>query len=160
MTTLDEIRSANWQLSTSGLGNVVEGPDDINQALALVLMSVKGSDPFRPTFGSDIWEHADKPLNVAGPLIVRAITDAVGTWEQRVKIKSVNYTFQKQDVEPEGMKSGLVFVIAWEAVGGTGNDEIALTFTPSASSVPFTVSVLSTETGEAVTTESGQLIIL
>ena len=49
----------------------------------------RGSDPLRPTFGSDIWRYIDFPIDVALPAIVRELTSAITTWEPRVNLISV-----------------------------------------------------------------------
>jgi phage baseplate assembly protein W len=90
--TLDEIRAADWSLAldrNGGLGRVVEGIDDVNQAIEIILTTPKGSDPLRPTFGADLWQYIDFPINAAVAAIVREVTDAVTQWEPRVKLLSV-----------------------------------------------------------------------
>jgi phage baseplate assembly protein W len=90
--TLDEIRAADWSLALDrhgGLGRVVEGIDDVNQAIEIILTTPKGSDPLRPTFGADLWQYIDFPINAAVAAIVREVTDAVTQWEPRVKLLSV-----------------------------------------------------------------------
>ena len=160
MNLVTDITSANWQLSAAAFGSVVEAGDDINQAIGIILMTKKGSDPFRPTFGSDIWDYVDQPLLVAAPGIVNAITNDLGTWERRITLKGVSYTFTKQGVDGEGMLDVIEFTIRWESASGTGADELVLNFTPSSDTVPFYVEVLATEDDEAVTDEEGDLIIV
>lgn len=93
-----DITSADWSLmldatagdgSGSGLGNVVQGLQDVNQCIRIILTTPKGSDPLRPTFGVDIWQYLDFPLPAARPAIVREITDAILLWEPRVKLLKV-----------------------------------------------------------------------
>jgi phage baseplate assembly protein W len=62
-TTLADIVSTNWQLSNITIGTVAEGIDDIRQCIGIILTTTKGSDPFRPLFGSDIWQYIDTPIN-------------------------------------------------------------------------------------------------
>ncbi|MGI9158240.1 MAG: GPW/gp25 family protein, partial [Saprospiraceae bacterium] len=88
---VNDIKSADWALATSGISQVVEGVDDINQCLAIITATKKGSDPFRPTFGSDIWDWIDRPLALALPNMKRAITEAVGTWEPRVVVTTIEH---------------------------------------------------------------------
>jgi phage baseplate assembly protein W len=97
-----DITSADWSLmldSTaanlglpSGLGNVVQGVADVEQCILIILETPKGSDPFRPTFGCDLWSYVDKPLGLAAAHIVREVTEAISTWEPRVKLLSVAVT--------------------------------------------------------------------
>ena len=59
MTNLNEITYVDWQLKLNAIGGVAEGADDINQCIAIILLTKKGSVPHRPTFGSDIYKYID-----------------------------------------------------------------------------------------------------
>jgi uncharacterized protein len=84
--TLDDIISADWSLaldsstaseaSDSRIGQVVQGIADINQCIAIVPSTPKGSDPLRPTFVCDLWRWIDAPVTVA-PNLVREIVEAI-----------------------------------------------------------------------------------
>jgi phage baseplate assembly protein W len=100
--TLDDIQSADWSLALdssqpsavsvqpgAGIGNVVQGIDDVNQCIGIILATPKGSDPLRPTFGCDLWRWLDAPVNVARPHLVREIVEALTIWEPRVRVLSV-----------------------------------------------------------------------
>ena len=94
--TLTDITSADWSLALdspgspgSGIGNVVQGIADVNQCIRIILTTPKGSDPLRPTFGADLWQYIDFPIQTAIPNIVREVTDAITLWEPRVKLISV-----------------------------------------------------------------------
>ena len=89
MTNLNEITYVDWQLKLNAIGEVSEGVDDINQCIAIILLTRKGSDPHRPTFGSDIYKYVDYPVNEAIPNIIRETTDAISLWETRINIDSV-----------------------------------------------------------------------
>lgn len=89
MTTLNQISYVDWQLKMNSAGEVAEGVDDINQCIAIILLTPKGSVPHRPTFGSNIHKYVDYPVNEAVPNIVRETTDAINEWEKRINIKSV-----------------------------------------------------------------------
>ena len=65
MTTLNEITYVDWQLKLNEIGSVSEGIEDINQCIAIILSTQKGSVPHRPTFGSDILKYVDYPINSA-----------------------------------------------------------------------------------------------
>lgn len=97
--TLADINSADWSLKLdtpgepgSGLGNVVQGVGDVDQCIAIILTTPKGTDALRPTFGTDIWSYIDAPISEAGPAIVRETTQSIMQWEPRVKILSVQST--------------------------------------------------------------------
>ena len=94
--TLADIASADWSLMLdaagqpgSGIGNVVTGVDDVDQCIAIILTTPKGTDVLRPTFGTDLWKYIDAPINDAGPAVVREVTQSITQWEPRVKVLSV-----------------------------------------------------------------------
>lgn len=89
MTTLNEIKSVDWQIKLNEAGSVVEGLDDIDQCITIILTSKKGSVPHRPEFGSDIWQYIDHPINEAIPNIIKETIDSIALWEPRVEITSV-----------------------------------------------------------------------
>ena len=90
MTTLSEIKYVDWQYKLNEIGSVAEGIEDINQCIAVILSTQKGSVPHRPTFGSDILKYVDTPVNVAKPNITREVIDSINLWEIRVNIDSVS----------------------------------------------------------------------
>jgi uncharacterized protein len=90
--TLADITFTDWSLKLGAIGSVVQGFDDIDQCIAIILTTPRGSDPLRPTFGADLWQFMDTPLNVAVPSIVREVTAAITTWEPRVTLQSVSVT--------------------------------------------------------------------
>lgn len=76
MTTLNEITYVDWQYKLNSIGEVAEGVEDINQCIAIILLTQNGSDPLRPTFGSDIYKYVDYPVNSAKANIIRESVDA------------------------------------------------------------------------------------
>ena len=88
--TLADIASADWSLKLKALGAVVQGLDDIDQCIAIILSTPPGSDPLRPTFGADLWRYIDNPITSAVPSIVREVSAAITMWEPRVTLESVN----------------------------------------------------------------------
>ena len=90
MTTLNEITYVDWQLKLNEIGSVSEGIEDINQCIAIILSTQKGSVPHRPTFGSDILKYVDSPINSATANIIRETVDAITLWEVRVNVDSVS----------------------------------------------------------------------
>lgn len=90
MTTLiNNIHSTDWQPKLDEIGAVVENIEDINQCIRIILTTPKGSDPHRPTFGSDLWRYIDYPVKQAIPNIIREAVDAITAWETRVDVKSI-----------------------------------------------------------------------
>jgi Bacteriophage baseplate protein W len=109
IVTLADITSADWSLKldapgqpASGLGKVVQGVGDVDQCIAIILTTPKGSDVLRPTFGTDVWRYIDAPISEAGPAIVREVTESITQWEPRVKVLSVQSTPVQQTAEQPG----------------------------------------------------------
>jgi phage baseplate assembly protein W len=107
---LSNIKSVNWQLSNKKLGDVVEGIEDIRQCIQTILTTTRGSDPLRPLFGSDIYTHIDKPVNIAAALISAEIVKAITLWETRIVLKSITYTIDGStinfEIKTELLESG------------------------------------------------------
>ena len=98
MTNLNEITYVDWQLNLNSIGGVAEGVDDINQCIAIILLTKKGSVPHRPTFGSDIYKYIDYPINEATPNIVREATDGIRMTETRIKINSIKVEIEESNL--------------------------------------------------------------
>jgi phage baseplate assembly protein W len=108
------IASRDWslQLDTtagqlgdgSGIGNVVQGLDDVAQCIAIVFTTPKGSDILRPTFGADLWKYIDRPINRTIPTIVREATAALTLWEPRIDLISVTAAPQLDGSAQTGAK--------------------------------------------------------
>lgn len=98
MTTLNEIKSVDWQPKLNEIGSVVEGTDDIDQCIRIILMTRKGSDPHRPEFGSDIWQYVDYPIQEAIPNIIREAMDSINIWEPRAQINSITATINNSQI--------------------------------------------------------------
>jgi len=88
--TLADIGSADWSLKVDAIGGVVQGLDDIDQCISIILTTPPGSDPLRPTFGADLWRYIDNPITSAVPSIVREVSAAINMWEPRVTLESVS----------------------------------------------------------------------
>ena len=69
-----------------------------------ILFTRKGEVPYKPHFGSDIFDHIDKPINVAIPSIKQAIIESINRNEQSVRVKKV-------------VNKGLEFSIFFEGIG-------------------------------------------
>ena len=93
------ITSADWSLQVGAnpddgttLGDVVQGLDDVDQAIGIIIMTPWGDDPLRPTFAWDILNIVDLPATIAIPMIVAALTDAIEKWEPRATVISITAT--------------------------------------------------------------------
>lgn len=77
-------------LRDNHFNQLVTDAQDIAQCIQTVLLTPKGSDPLRPTFGSDCQNFIDYPLNTARPHLVREVIDALTHWEPRAKVLQVS----------------------------------------------------------------------
>lgn len=99
MTVLKEITYVDWQFKLNEVGSVSEGVDDINQCIALILLTPKGSVPHRPTFGSNIYKYVDYPVNIAKANIIRETIDAINEWETRISVSSVSVETENEHIK-------------------------------------------------------------
>lgn len=90
MITLKDISYIDWQVKINSLGDVVQGVEEINQSIAIILLTRKGSLPHRVDFGSNIHLYLDYPINEISAHIIRETTDAISKWETRITISTVN----------------------------------------------------------------------
>lgn len=111
MATLPYVTPANivsqsWSLeldstagggSGSGIGGVVQGINDIHQCLKIIMTTQPGEDPFRPTFGVDLTEFLDQPVNSAKPGIISQINSALTKWEPRIIIQQIQVGYNPSD---------------------------------------------------------------
>ena len=116
-----KIESADWSPKVGSPGEIVEGLDDIAQAIKIILQTPKGSDPHRPQFGCDAWRYLDLPTNQAIPNMIREASDAVKVWEPRATLKKVTAT---ADV------SWITLTVTWEAqLSGVQTTEVRYALT-------------------------------
>ena len=153
MINVADITAANWSIDINSFGDAVQGIAEINQTIGLILETQKGSDPFRPNFGSDVWEYVGAPITEAGPNIVRAITDAITRWETRIIIKSITYVAQPQG-DGSNLPAGLIFTITWVLVGGENVNVLNLLVGLESLSGISIIRILGTETGAGLITQS------
>lgn len=99
MANLQDIKYSDWQPKLNKIGEIAEGIDDINQCIAIILATQKGSVPHRPDFGSDIYKYIDYPVNEAVPNIIRETIDAIKKWENRIDINNVTAQIIEQQVK-------------------------------------------------------------
>lgn len=90
MNEIHDIR--NWQVSLSNSAAIVEGTDDIAQCIYTILATIPGTDPLRPTFGSNICLYIDRPMNEVAPRIIYEAVKAIGKWEKRIKVTKCTVT--------------------------------------------------------------------
>jgi len=110
--TLVDITSLDWSLELGNIGAVVQGLQDIDQCIAIILTTPRGSDPLRPTFGADLWSFIDNPISSAIPSIVKEVAAAITMWEPRVTLQSIQVT----PVATGGLPAGahLNVMVTWK----------------------------------------------
>ncbi|WP_188134064.1 GPW/gp25 family protein [Chitinophaga sp. CF418] len=94
MATLAQIKSPVWSYAISGGGAIAEGLAAIRQCIDIIIRTTPGTDPLRPSFGSDVWQWVDQPADIGIPNIKKAILDAVAIWEPRVTITSIAHRLE------------------------------------------------------------------
>lgn len=73
------------------------GIDDIAQSIFIILSTVKGSDPLRPDFGSDLHKYIDKPIPEVQASVAYSSIMALEKWEKRIKVKSCLLSADEND---------------------------------------------------------------
>lgn len=114
---ITQVTSQDWQLALGQSQAIVEGQDDIAQCIDTIMKTQLGSDPLRPTFGTN-YDALDQPINIAAPRMVQSFTDAINIWEKRAKVKKIFYTIEE---------SRIVFTNQWTSKYGDGSSEIPVT---------------------------------
>lgn len=117
VATLAQIKSPVWAYSMQGGGAIAEGLSAIRQAIDIIIRTTKGTDPLRPTFGSDVYLYQDYPANVAIPNIKLAILTAIATWEKRVVVTKIGHSING---------SQLLFDINYRLVDESMSDMLTL----------------------------------
>lgn len=98
MTRLEDITYVDWQPMLNQIGEAAEGIDDINQCIANIIKTRKGSVPHRPTFGSNVFQYVDYPISEAIPNIIREATDAITEWESRIEIQQITASSENEKI--------------------------------------------------------------
>lgn len=100
MTTLvNDIKSLDFQPKKDNIGAVVEGIEDINQCISIILSTPKGSVPHNPEFGSDVYKYIDYPADEAVPNIINESIKAIQRWETRVDVVKITASVEKENVK-------------------------------------------------------------
>ena len=128
--TLADITSADWSLKLGAIGDVVQGIDDIDQCIAIILTTPKGSDPLRPTFGADLWKYVDSPISVAIPSIVREVSAAIAMWEPRVTVQSISVSPASGSTSQSGAHLNVSVTWQLKLTGPTSSSRITVVGLP------------------------------
>ena len=84
---------------TTGMLNTNVGFDRINQALKVILHTVKGEVPMLPKLGSNLDKYLFEPIDdVLDNELKYAITDAINEFEKRIKILDVTLIHDERNL--------------------------------------------------------------
>jgi phage baseplate assembly protein W len=96
----------SWPMGVDHTGSIklTDGPDVLERAMRIVLLTAPGERLMRPQFGCRIWDLLFEPItpNLLG-LLAEAVRDALAQWEPRVEVEQVV-------PEPDGNDGGLVHI--------------------------------------------------
>jgi Bacteriophage baseplate protein W len=94
----------------SGGLTYVEGDQDVEQSLRIVLLTRLGERPMRPAFGSRVVEHVFAPGSTRYlGLIEQAVREAIRDWEPRVDLLEAHATTDEDD--PTQVKVSIDYVV-------------------------------------------------
>ena len=86
-------RGFGWPMGVDHTGSIrlTSGAPDLDESIALVLMTAPGERVMRPEFGCRIWDLLFEPVtpNLLG-LISQAVRCALAQWEPRVVVEEVH----------------------------------------------------------------------
>jgi phage baseplate assembly protein W len=77
------------QISIADATTVVDGNEDIAQCIYIALSTIKGSDPLRPAFGSNLHKYLDRPLAEVKTHVIIEANNAIRQWEPRIAVKKI-----------------------------------------------------------------------
>ena len=106
---MKNITTPNWQVKLSDPHAIVEDINDIAQCIYIILATIKGTDPLRPEFGSDVYLWLDRPMNATAPGLVLEVHTVIERWEPRFTVERVwlsNSDFDKKVINIEGRVTG------------------------------------------------------
>jgi hypothetical protein len=133
VTLYPNIENSYWQLSTTVDGGIVEELEDLKQQVLNCLTTNKGSVPFDPTAGFNIYELLDEPVNWVIPNGKLGILDALENGVPLITVTTISHIFLPSD------PAHVTFIVFCES--NIGNFEVAVSnnpnFTPISSQGAF-----------------------
>lgn len=78
-----------WQPKLGAPGERVYGLEELEQALLIVLRTLRRSVPGRPEFGTELDRIVDMPASEVRAFVVREVMRAVAASEPRVTVRAV-----------------------------------------------------------------------
>lgn len=78
------------RITPGGSVRLVDGGEEIDAALRMILTTAPGERVMRPDFGCAMWEHVFAPVNPSTlGMIEQSVREAIVRWEPRVELDSV-----------------------------------------------------------------------
>lgn len=85
-------RGFAWPLQVDHTGAIrmIEGAEDLDHSIRVILLTAPGERVMRPQFGCRIWDLLFEPVNanLIG-LISHAVREALAQWEPRIEVEEV-----------------------------------------------------------------------
>ena len=85
---------AHWSMKVGrtapAWGEIVHQLDDLEQGIANLLFTPKGSVPTEPEKGCDLLEIMDRPPAIAIPRIKGAMFESLFEWHKRIRVEAVD----------------------------------------------------------------------
>ena len=100
-----EVKYSLWSMKIGEFGGIVQGMDDIDQCIDIVVKTRKGTVPLHPEFGCDAWKYIDSPINIARANIVKEVVDSINEFIPVIQLVSVTVNVQNT--------SNLIIPIEW-----------------------------------------------
>lgn len=147
--------ATDWQIDINTPGAIVQGLQDIDQCIGIILTTVPGTDPLRPLFGCGLHNYIDQPALQAGAQMAREIATALRLWEPRITVPKITYSVMAEHIH---------FSIPWKMKVGYSSGDASLlvglyeqlVMSPIFSDIsPYISAVLATESLFPISTETG-----
>ena len=115
-----EVQSTLWSMKIGTFGGIVQGLDDIDQCIEILVKTRKGSVPLHPEFGCDAWKYIDAPINIARANIVKEVTDSITEFIPAIQLVSVTVNLNSN--------SNLIISIQWTLNGSSDVNSTEVTY--------------------------------
>lgn len=93
-------RGFAWPLQVDHTGAIrlIEGAEDLDHSIRVILLTAPGERLMRPQFGCRIWDLLFEPVNanLVG-LISHAVREALAQWEPRIEVEDVTPVQDESD---------------------------------------------------------------
>lgn len=105
-------------LNQYGRPDIIEGEDTIPDSIQTILGNPKGSRFFLPQYGSDLDLLMFQPNDdILQSLLFTVISDALETWEKRIKVVDITFIFV--DGKPDRLDCKIHYIVLKTNAEGT-----------------------------------------